>query len=103
MYFINDFNRAMEVSEYKKLLGDQESVHDLHYKKAELPEIIKLLKPLKMLVITEPWCGDSTAILPVILKFFESQPVKIRIALRDKNPELMEQFLTKGGRAIPIF
>lgn len=103
MNFFNEFNSAIILTEYKKLLGDQEAIHNLHYQKAEIPALNQKLSPIKILVITEPWCGDSVAILPVIHKFFAERPVEIKIALRDQNPELIDQFLTKGGRAVPIF
>jgi len=37
-----------------------------------------------------------------LIKIFENSNPEIRVALRDKNPELIDQFLTNGGRAIPI-
>ena len=102
MNYLNDFNRGMNIDEYKQLLGDQLTVHDLHYKKVMIDDKTNLSDNLKILVITEPWCGDSTAILPVLQKLFEKTNVKIRILRRDDNLELIDQFLTKGGRAIPI-
>ncbi len=97
------FNAAMSFEEYALELGEQKALHDHHYKKAQtegvtLPEF----PPVKILVITEPWCGDSTAILPVLQKLFAGKPVEFRIALRDENPELMNRFLTNGGKAIPV-
>lgn len=54
------------------------------------------------LVITEGWCGDAAQNLPVIHKMAEEAPnVDLQIVLRDENLELMDQFLTNGGRAIP--
>jgi len=55
------------------------------------------------LVISEGWCGDAAQILPVINKMAAASHKKIdlRIVLRDENEELMNQYLTNGGRAIP--
>jgi thiol-disulfide isomerase/thioredoxin len=100
--YLSDFNRGMTIDEYKPLLGDQQAVHDLHYKKTLIDHTLSLPDNLKILVLTEPWCGDSTAILPVLQKLFEKGNVKIRILSRDDNPELMDQFLTYGSRAIPF-
>ncbi|MEJ2542748.1 MAG: thioredoxin family protein [Calditrichaceae bacterium] len=102
MNYLNDFNRGMKIDEYKNLLGDQKAVYNLHYKKADVIKEVDLPDDLKILVVTEPWCGDSTAILPVIQKLFEMTNVKIRILRRDDNPDLIGKFLTNGGRAIPI-
>jgi Thioredoxin len=59
--------------------------------------------PISFLVITEGWCGDSAQNLPYIHKIAEAGQGKIKeyYFLRDENPELMDQFLTNGGRAIP--
>lgn len=103
MNLIDYFNKALTMNDYMPLLDDQLALHQHHYKRAritgfeqeELPE-------LKILFITEPWCIDSTALLPVLQKFFENKNTEIRIALRDRNPDLMERFLTNGGRAIPV-
>lgn len=100
---LEEFDRALILEDYMALLADQKPLHELHYKKAQISDFqIDSLPALKLLVITEPWCGDSTAILPVLMKFFEKHPAEIRVALRDQNTDLMDKFLTNGGRAIPI-
>jgi hypothetical protein len=102
MNYLNDFKKAISVDEYISLLGDQQKLHQLHHKKAEIVGSLPDVSTLKILVITEPWCGDSTAIFPVLLKTFEDTKVEVKVALRDKNPDLIDQFLTNGGKAIPI-
>lgn len=55
------------------------------------------------LVISEGWCGDAAQILPVINKIAAvSENIALRIVLRDENEALMNNFLTNGGKAIPI-
>jgi hypothetical protein len=55
------------------------------------------------IVITEAWCGDSAQNLPVIAAIVNLNPekIKLHILLRDENPELMDNYLTNGTRAIP--
>lgn len=54
------------------------------------------------LVLTEAWCGDAAQIVPVMNKIDEeSDHISLRLILRDEHPELMDQHLTNGGRAIP--
>ncbi|NEV94607.1 thioredoxin family protein [Psychroflexus sp. YR1-1] len=54
------------------------------------------------LVITEGWCGDAAAVLPIIKKITDLNSfLDLRIILRDENEELMNQFLTNGGKSIP--
>lgn len=90
------------------MLGENRVIHELHYKKFELPAEISradyLYKPYQILVITEPWCGDSLALIPIIRKLYEAaKNWQFGILLRDENPEIMDQFLTNRARAIPIF
>jgi hypothetical protein len=53
------------------------------------------------LVFSETWCGDAAHNLPFIAKWAEHAGVDLRIILRDENTELMDEFLTNGGRSIP--
>ena len=66
-------------------------------------ELKELSRKLIWLVIAEPWCGDVAHNLPVIAKMAElNKNIDLRILLRDKNPDIMNQYLTNGGKAIPI-
>lgn len=53
------------------------------------------------LVISESWCGDAAHVVPVLNKIAElNENIDLRLVLRDENLELMDMFLTNGGRAI---
>lgn len=59
-------------------------------------------EPVTWLVLTEGWCGDAAQTLPVINKIAnESDQIDLKIVLRDENEDLMNQFLTNGGKSIP--
>lgn len=60
---------------------------------------------LKLLVITEDWCGTSLAYVPHVAKVASEHPgVELRIFLRDENPDVMDEFLKRGvHRSIPVF
>lgn len=62
-------------------------------------------KKLNLLVITEDWCGDALYNVPVVAKMVEGNPnIETRVFLRDKNPDLMDQYLNQGMfRSIPVF
>jgi hypothetical protein len=54
------------------------------------------------LVLTESWCGDAAHVIPVINKIAElSDYIDLRLVYRDKNEDLMNEFLTNGGKSIP--
>jgi hypothetical protein len=64
--------------------------------------VSKIDKPVTWLVITEGWCGDAAQSIPVIAKMAAQNPnVDLKLILRDEHLEIMDAFLTNGGRAIP--
>lgn len=71
---------------------------------AEMEEcLLGLKKKYIFLSITEGWCGDAAQILPIIEKMASTSPkIEHKLVLRDENPELMDGYLTNGGKAIPI-
>jgi len=62
-------------------------------------------RQLRILVITEDWCGDALVGLPGLAKLVEGAPdVEMRVFLRDANPDVMDQYLKRGlYRTIPVF
>jgi hypothetical protein len=60
-------------------------------------------RPLRWLTITEGWCGDAAQIVPVIDQLAAVAPaIEHRLILRDEHLDVMDAFLTNGGRAIPV-
>jgi hypothetical protein len=103
----NYLEKGLTPDAYAQLLGEKRDLHDLHYRRAKIDgEAVARLRrtvPHRVLVITEPWCGDSLAILPVVVKLFgEVGRSDIRIVRRDENHDLMDRYLTRGARAVPI-
>lgn len=59
-------------------------------------------QPQTWLVISESWCGDAANSLPMIAKMAaENERIQLRVVLRDEDTELIDHFLTRGGRSIP--
>jgi len=102
------YKRAMKYDSYLDQLGENTDLHRLHYKKYtvsdSIEQQIKNINRQRILVITEPWCSDSLALLPVIHKIVESAPDwELKVLLRDENPDIMAYFLTNGSSGIPVF
>jgi hypothetical protein len=57
----------------------------------------------KWLILNEHWCGDGAQIVPVqaAIALASKGRIEARVLFRDQNLELMDQFLTNGGRSIP--
>ncbi|MEL7159410.1 MAG: thioredoxin family protein [Bacteroidota bacterium] len=55
-----------------------------------------------LLALTEGWCGDAAQLLPLVNHMAQaSDRLELKLVLRDEHPELMDHFLTDGGRGIP--
>jgi hypothetical protein len=63
-----------------------------------------LKKRWTWLVITEAWCGDAAQTIPLMhaITVASKGKIDLKLILRDENVELMDKYLTNGGRAIPI-
>src|SRR5579872_1525412 len=61
--------------------------------------------PAKVLALAEAWCGDVYRELPTAARLAEATGMELRVFLRDQNLDIMEEFLSNGGKskAIPVF
>src|ERR1700733_7377056 len=61
--------------------------------------------PAKILALAEAWCGDVYRELPTAVRIAAATGLELRIFYRDENPDIMDEFLSNGGksRAIPVF
>lgn len=57
----------------------------------------------KILVLGEDWCPDVCRGLPVAVRIAETAGLELRIFPRDKNPDIMNEFLSQGKfMSIPV-
>ncbi|MGB0862594.1 MAG: thioredoxin family protein [Saprospiraceae bacterium] len=109
-----------ELMTEKKTTGNNHSEAMLHYAEMNirrmkrwdkrtkiLPEVQEMIenidKKVILLTITEGWCGDAAQIVPVIEHLSNlNTNIEQRLILRDENLEIMDEFLTNGGRSIPM-
>jgi hypothetical protein len=125
---IDELPEAMSAEEYlalhqqlveeKSTTGANKSEEMVHYTELNWQRTKRVLKTLKIqesarekmknaasqdwVLITEPWCGDASQSTPVIIEMAKLNPkIRLRIILRDEHLDLMDQYLTNGGRAIP--
>lgn len=126
----NALSNSYSYTEYRKLVSDllaegkatgEEQSEDLtNYSLLNETRMNRLEKTIKIsettisklqnlrknyiwLVISEGWCGDAAQLLPIIYKMAtaSNDKIELKIVLRDENPDLMNLFLTNGGKAIP--
>jgi len=68
-----------------------------------LSSVQKIKQNYHFVVLTEAWCGDAAQAVPVFdyIERESNGKIKLTLLLRDENLELMDQYLTNGGRSIP--
>ncbi len=121
--------KAYSYSEYRNLIdgllaknkttGDNHSEEYLHYSNLNVQRMSRLDRTTKLdqvlvekikkvsekqtwLILTEAWCGDAAQNIPIIQKMAElNQNIEVKLILRDENLEIMDAYLTNGGRSIP--
>jgi len=65
-------------------------------------QIARIQEPMTWVLISEAWCGDAAQIVPVLGKIAsESEYIDLQIILRDEHLDIMDHYLTNGGRSIP--
>ncbi|WP_177730272.1 thioredoxin family protein [Flavobacterium inviolabile] len=128
-YIEDSLKRSYTYQEYRSLVtkllkegkstGNEQSDDLLHYSELNETRMNRLDKTIAVpqniqeglaairkkyiwLVLSEGWCGDAAQILPILHKMDEyTENITLQLVFRDENEELMQHFLTNGGRAIP--
>lgn len=102
------FEKGITLESYMAQMESNQQKSYSVYEKFELPEdaeFIALLKEKKphVLVITEDWCGDAMMNNAILRKITDTADVDVHCVYRDENLELMDRYLTNGGRSIPKY
>lgn len=127
--FKESIEKSLSYSQYRQLISEllrqnkstglEQSVDLIHYSKLNVSRMNRLDKTLQLkeevehqlknlnreyivLVLSEGWCGDAAQTVPVLNKMAEvSKQLDLKIVLRDENENLMNAYLTNGGKSIP--
>ncbi len=104
------FERGMTLEQYQAQMTQNQAPFAENIAKVSLrPEDVAffqgLPEPINVLAITEDWCGDALANIPVLAKVAsETGKLNLRLFLRDQNLDLADQYLKEGKyRSIPVF
>jgi hypothetical protein len=62
---------------------------------------VKIPAGMRWYAISEYWCGDSAQVMPVIARVADGLGIPLRVFYRDEFPEVIENYLTNGGKAVP--
>ncbi len=120
MYTYPEYMLLMEqVVAEGKTTGPQQSEELSYYTKLNLHRMQRLNKTVELtpalreaigkikvrqtwFILTEAWCGDAAQIIPVLATAAKANSlIEMKFLLRDENHDLMNLYLTNGGRSIP--
>jgi len=108
-----------DLLDQNKTTGSNQSEDMIHYTKMNLKRLLrwqskgiildetkdtlaKIKEKQTWILITEAWCGDAAHSFQFIEKMAaHNEHITFKWLLRDENLELMDQYLTNGGRSIP--
>ncbi|WP_397540119.1 thioredoxin family protein [Rummeliibacillus pycnus] len=102
------FKEGLPIKDYMEQMTALKEESFNVYSNFQLPQdehFLSLLNEKKphILAITEDWCGDAMMNNPIIRRIAEEADLEVRAVFRDQNLELIDQYLTNGGRSIPVY
>jgi hypothetical protein len=56
----------------------------------------------RCLILAADWCGDVVRNVPVIFHAMHTAGIHTEVLVMEDNLDVMDQFLTMGGRSIPV-
>lgn len=104
------FERGMTVADYQARMTQNQEAFAANIARAQpraedLAFFQSLEEPVNTLILTEDWCGDALANLPVVAKVAAlTGKLAPRVFLRDQNLDLADRYLKEGKyRSVPVF
>lgn len=102
------FEKGISLENYMAQMESNQQKSYSIYEKFELPEDAEFMALLKeknphVLVITEDWCGDAMMNNAILRKITDAADLDVHCVYRDENLELIDRYLTNGGRSIPKY
>lgn len=97
-------NHSDEMVEYTRMNVHRMSRLDkqVELKDSLVDEIKQLDQEWVWLIITEAWCGDAAQNIPALVKMTNlNENINLKFILRDQHIDIMDEYLTNGGRSIP--
>jgi hypothetical protein len=102
------FSQGMTYDEYKAQMTRNKEKFEENERTVQLAaadvEAIRKGPKTNVLVLTEDWCGDALANVPILGRLAkETGRFDLRVFLRDQNDDLMSQYMNGEYKSIPVF
>ncbi|MEF2969280.1 thioredoxin family protein [Paenibacillus sp. M1] len=68
----------------------------------EFFESLQFRDDLRVLILAAEWCGDVVRSVPVVFRALEAAGLKTEVLILEEHQDLMDHFLTMGGRSVPV-
>ncbi|MBP2002480.1 hypothetical protein J2Z69_003553 [Paenibacillus shirakamiensis] len=68
----------------------------------EFFESLNFRDDIRVLILAADWCGDVVRNIPVVFHALEVSGFPVEVLILEENFDLMDEFLTMGGRSVPI-
>lgn len=107
-YFERYWEKTVSWSEYLEGVTQKADLWHSYAGRAKVPSDVQLRLDalpgsVKVLVLTEDWCGDAIRSTPLLAAMASaSDNVELRVLNVDQHPSALDTRLTRGARAIPI-
>jgi len=102
------FSEGMTYDEYKAQMTRNKEKFEENERSVQLAagdvEAIRKGPKANVLVLTEDWCGDALANVPILGRLAkETGRFDLRVFLRDQSDDLMSQYMNGEYKSIPVF
>ncbi|MCM3341383.1 thioredoxin family protein [Paenibacillus sp. MER TA 81-3] len=65
-------------------------------------ESLQFRDDIRCLILAADWCGDVVRNVPVVFRALETAQMQTEVLIMEQFPDVMDEFLTMGGRSVPI-
>lgn len=65
-------------------------------------ESLQARDDLRCFILASDWCGDVVRNVPVVFRVLETARIPVDVLIMEQHLDVMDQFLTMGGRSIPV-
>lgn len=103
------FEQGYTYDEFRRRVQKHESLWNGVFEHLEIPEDARVrLENLPdrrhVLVLAEDWCGDAASLVPILARLAHDHAgqLDLRVLERDENLDIMDRYLSHGGRSIPV-
>ncbi len=108
MVSLERFENGYTYAEYRERAEKHTDLWEGIYNHLTVPEdVLSRLQELPgrryVAILAEDWCGDAASLVPILARMADAtDQLEARVLDRDENLDIVDRYLSHGGRSIPI-